>query len=155
MFRTIFNYMDRRIYINENNNYNNLNSSSPKYVIYSGHDSTVGAVDVFLNAEYNIPYENPEYTTSLFFELWEIDNKYYIKYLVNHKEKGMYEYNYFKQNTISKLFTQNEVEEICLEKSDKKETIFKKICFILISIALVCLLLLIVLFLLYKKRNLL
>lgn len=157
MFRTIFNYMDRRIYINEHSELNDLNTSSPKYVIYSGHDSTVGAVDVFMNAEYKIPYENPEYTTSLFFELWEIDNKYYIKYLVNLKEKAFYEYDYFKQNTMDRLFEQNEVEEICLgernDKTIKKETIFKTIFFVVISIAIVCFLLLLVLLILYKKKR--
>ena len=61
--------MDRRIYINEHNDFKDINSSSPKYVIYSGHDSTVGAIDVFLKDVFNISYENPEYTTSQYFEL--------------------------------------------------------------------------------------
>jgi hypothetical protein len=80
IFRTIFNYMDRRIYINEHIEYKDINSSSPKYVIYSGHDSTCAAMDVFLKAEHNISYDKPEYTYSQYFELWEIDNKYFIRY---------------------------------------------------------------------------
>ena len=157
MFRTIFNYMDRRIYINEHNEYKEINSSSPKYVIYSGHDSTCGAVDVFLKAEFNIPYDNPEYTTSQYFELWEKDNKYYIKYLVNQEEKGFYEYDEFKEKITGKLFPQDEIEEICngKERSNiiKRDNIFKKIFLIVISITIVTLLLLISLLILEKKRK--
>ena len=158
IFRTIFNYMDRRIYINDNH-LKNTNSSSPKYVIYSGHDSTVGAIDVFLKDVYYIPYENPEYTTSQYFELWEIDNKYYIKYLVNQKERAFFEYDYFKNNTMEKLFSQDEVEEICLGSEPDKnhiieqEDIFKKIFFIVLSIGIVAFLLLISLIILEKKRK--
>ena len=158
MFRTIFNYMDRRIYINEHNEYKEINSSSPKYVIYSGHDSTCGAIDVFLKAEFNISYDNPEYTTSQYFELWENNNKYYIKYLVNQKEKSFYEYDEFREKITSKLFPQDEIEEICNGKERinliiKRENIFKKLFLVVISIGLVTFLLLISLLLLEKKRK--
>ena len=154
MFRSIFNYMERRIYLNEHNNYNSINSSSPKYVIYSGHDSTVGAVDVFLNAEFNITYENPEYTTSQYFELWEIGNEYYIKYLVNQKEKAKFKYDDFKKMIKDKTFIQDEVEEICFgNKKIEKENIFKTIFFIILSMAIVAFLLLISLLILEKKRK--
>ena len=156
IFRTIFNYMDRRIYINEHNDFKDINSSSPKYVIYSGHDSTLGAIDVFLKDVHNIPYENPEYTTSQYFELWEINKKYYIKYLHNQKEKARYEYDIFKNKTMEKLFSQDKVEEICLGPKKRileEEDIFKKIFFIVVSIAIVAFLLLIALLILDKKRN--
>ena len=156
IFRTIFNYMDRRIYINEHIEYKDINSSSPKYVIYSGHDSTCAAMDVFLKAEHNISYDKPEYTYSQYFELWEIDNKYYIKYLVNQKEKGFYEYESFKKKTSEKLLPQDEVEEICYGEKNiiiKKENIFKKIFLILIAIGIVAILLIISLIILEKKRK--
>ena len=156
IFRTIFNYMDRRIYINEHNDFKDINSSSPKYVIYSGHDSTVGAIDVFLKDVFNISYENPEYTTSQYFELWEINKKYYIKYLYNQKEKGSYEYDIFKKTTLENLFTQNKVEEICLGPKKRileEEDIFKEIFVIVVAIAIVAFLLFISLLILDKKRN--
>ena len=155
MFRSIFNYMDRRIYINEHNDSKEINSSSPKFVIYSGHDSTVGAVDVFLKNEFNISYENPEYTTSQIFELWQIDNEYHIRYLYNQKEKAIYKYNDFKMKTLDKLLSQNQVEEECFGNNRiiEKENIFKRIFLIIIGIAIVLFLLLISLILLEKKRK--
>ena len=158
MFRSIFDYMDKRIYLNEQNIYDSINTSSPKYVIYSGHDSTVGAVDVFLKAEFNISYENPEYTTSQYFELWKNndDNNYYIIYLVNQKEKAIYKFEEFKKMIFDAILPQDKVEYICLGKNDriiKKENILRKIFFIIISIAIVCFLLLISLLILEKKRK--
>ena len=159
IFRTIFNYMDRRIYINEHNNFKDINSSSPKYVIYSGHDSTLGAMDVFLKDVFNISYNNSEYTASQYFELWEIDKKYYIKYLINQKENEnyIYEYDIFKKKTSENLFSQDKVEEICLGPSNKRaikeDNIFKLILFISCPIAIVVFLLLILLIIIDKKRK--
>ena len=158
MFRSIFNYMERRIYLNEHDSYDSINSSSPKYVIYSGHDSTVGAVDVFLEAEFNITPDDPEYTTSQYFELWRNETGYYIKYLINQREKATYKFEEFKKMINEKTFSKEEVEEICLGKKEEKikeENIFKKIFFIILSIGIVFLLLLIVLIILeIKKRKL-
>ena len=140
MFTTIFNYMDRRIKLNEKNNTNKLDPSSPKFVIYSGHDSTVSAMDVFLKAEFNIEYENPVYTTSQLFELWQNKSGYFVKYLYNQKEKAVYELNDFKEKINKKILSENEVNEICRVKiisSIKKENIFKKVFIIIIGMVII------------------
>ena len=156
MFRTIFNYMDRRIYINEHSDYKEINSSSPKYVIYSGHDSTSGAINVFLNQTLNISYDRPVYATSQYFELWEKDKKYYVKYLVNQVKKGEYEYEIFKDQILGTIFSEDEIEEICFgETTIKKESFVRTLFFIVVSILIVALLLLISLIILGKmKKNL-
>ena len=158
VFRTIFNYMERRMYINEHSDLKDINSSSPKYVIYSGHDSTLGSIDVFLKDVFNISYSNSEYTASQYFELWEINNKYYIKYLLNQKEIANSSYDIFKKKTLENLFPQEEVEEICLGSSNKKakkekNNIFKLILFITVPIAIIIFLLLILLIIIEKKRE--
>ena len=160
VFRTIFNYMERRMYINEHNDYKDINSSSPKYVIYSGHDSTLGSMDVFLKDVFNISYNNSEYTASQYFELWEINNKYYIKYLINQKENdnSTYDYDSFKKKALENLFPQDEVEEICTGSKKRtikedKNNIFKIICFVAVPIAILAFLLLILLIIIEKKRE--
>ena len=155
MFITIFNYMDRRIKLNEKNNTNKLDPSSPKFVIYSGHDSTVSAMDVFLKAEFNIEYENPVYTTSQLFELWQNKSGYFIKYLYNHKEKAIYELNNFKEKINKVIFSENEINEFCgisdehyIEQRSLYETIFYIIC----GIVFILILLLISLYILNRKK---
>ena len=154
LFRTIFDYMDKRIYLNEHNNSDSINSSYPKYIIYSGHDSTVAAIDVFLEYEFNITFDIPEYTTSQYFELWEINKTYYIKYLVNQKEKAKYEFSRFKKAIFEKIIPKDELEDICFGRNDTaKENLFKILFFSSISLATVCLLLLISLLILEARRK--
>jgi hypothetical protein len=162
VFRTIFNYMDRRIKLNEEHTPDKIDPSSPKFVIYSGHDSTIAGMDVFLKAELNIDYEIPEYTTSQLFELWQNKSGYFVKYLYNQKEKAVYELNDFKNKINKKLLSQDEINEICKDKSLQynsktaiKNKFYEKIFFIIDGLVVVLIALLILkrlLFYLYRKQ---
>ena len=140
VFRTIFNYMDRRIKLFEENNPDKIEPSSPKFVIYSGHDSTVAGIDVFLKSVFGIEYDNPQYTTSQLIELWHNKSGYYVKYLYNQKEKGTYKLNDFKEKINKNILPEDEINEICRVKiisSIKKENIFKKVFIIIIGMVII------------------
>ena len=144
VFRTIFNYMDRRIELFKENKVNKIDPSSPKFVIYSGHDSSISTIDVFLKAVFDIEYENTEYTTSQIFELWHNKSGYFVKYLYNQKEKATYELDYFKDKVNNKLLSQKEINEICGVNNDnknintfKKDNIYKKIFIIIIGLVII------------------
>lgn len=140
VFRTIFNYMDRRIKLFEENNPDKIDPSSPKFVIYSGHDSTVAGIDVFLKSVFGIEYDNPQYTTSQLIELWHNKSGYYVKYLYNQKEKGTYKLNDFKEKINKNILPEDEINEICRVKiisSIKKENIFKKVFIIIIGMVII------------------
>jgi hypothetical protein len=140
VFRTIFNYMDRRIKLFEENNPDKIDPSSPKFVIYSGHDSTVAGIDVFLKSVFGIEYDNPQYTTSQLIELWHNKSGYYVKYLYNQKEKGTYKLNDFKEKINKNILSEDEINEICRVKiisSIKKENIFKKVFIIIIGMVII------------------
>ena len=140
VFRTIFNYMDRRIKLFEENNPDKIDPSSPKFVIYSGHDSTVAGIDVFLKSVFGIEYDNPQYTTSQLIELWHNKSGYYVKYLYNQKEKGTYKLNDFKEKINKNILPEDEINEICQVKiisSIKKENIFKKVFIIIIGMVII------------------
>ena len=159
IFRTIFNFMDRRIKLNEEHTPDKIDPSSPKFVIYSGHDSTIAGMDVFLKAVFNIDYEIPEYTTSQLFELWQNKSGYFIKYLYNQKEKVVYELNDFKNRINQKLLSQNEINEICKDKSFQfnaktaiKNKFYETIFFIIDGLVVVLVALLISLCILKRNR---
>ena len=159
VFRTIFNYMDRRIKYFEENNADKIDSSSPKFVIYSGHDSTLAGMDVFMKAEFNIQYDNPQYTSSQLFELWHNKSGYFVKYLFNQNEKASYELNDFKERVNKKLLSQEEINEICEVNNEvnnieiiESGNIYKKILIIEIGLLIVMLGLLVSLLILKRKK---
>ena len=159
VFRTIFNYMDRRIKLFEENNADKIEPSSPKFVIYSGHDSSLGAVDVFLKDVFDIEYGYSQYTSSQLFELWHNKSGYFIKYLFDQEEKAVYELNTFKEKVNKNLLSESEINEICegnevynIENIIGKENIYKKIFFIEAGIIFICVGLLISVIILKRKR---
>ena len=146
IFRTIFNYMDRRIKLFNEKNEDKIEPSSPKFVIYSGHDSTIAGLDVFLKAEFNIEYETPVFTCSQIFELWHNKSGFFVKYLYNQKEKAVFELNDFKEKINQKLLPESEINEICgmdsgsdknLLMTIEKESIYKKIFITVIGMTII------------------
>jgi len=117
VFRTLFNYMDMRINLDKNGEPDKILSLSPRFVITAGHDSSLAANDLFLKAEFNISFERAEYSHSQYYELWKNENngKYFIKYLVNHELKAIFDYYEFKEKVLPKLYSPEEIDKICNE----------------------------------------
>ena len=144
IFRTIFYYMDKRIKLDEEHTPDKVDPSSPKFVIYSGHDSTIAGMDVFLKKEFNIDYDIPEYTTSQLFELWKNESGYFVKYLYNQQEKAVYELNDFKEKINQRILSESKINEICKiknfiinAKTEKKKNFYQKIFFIIIGLIVI------------------
>ena len=70
----------------------------------------MAGIDVFLKAEFNIEYDNPEYTNSQLLELWHNKSGFFVKYLYNQKEKAVYELNNFKEKVNQKLLPESEIK---------------------------------------------
>jgi len=113
IFRTLFNYMDMRINLDKKNESDKILAESPRFVLNAGHDNSLASNDLFLQAEFNISFERAEYSHSQFYELWRINDNYKIKYLVNHKEKAVFDYYTFKEKVMDKLYTPIEINRIC------------------------------------------
>ena len=116
LFNSLFSYMDKIIESGKNNSVEKNNvSNSPKFVLIAGHDNSLGLNDLFLKHEFGLDFDRAVYSHSHAYELWknEIDNKYYIRYLVNQKQKFELEYEKFKEKVKSKLYSSEKIEEIC------------------------------------------
>jgi len=115
LFNSLFGYMDKIIELDKNNNSDTNKSNSPKFVQIAGHDNSLGLNDLFLKHEFGLDFERAVYSHSHAYELWknEIDNKYYIRYLVNQKQKFEIVYEEFKEKVKSKLYSSEKIEEIC------------------------------------------
>ena len=99
IFRSIFDYMEMRIDLEEKGEGDKIISKSPKFVMVAGHDTTLGANDLFLKEEFDIEYEHAVYCSSQIYELWknELNGRYFIRYLVNQEKKAEFDFKYFKE----------------------------------------------------------
>ena len=147
IFRSIFDYMEMRIDLEEKGEGDKIISKSPKFVMVAGHDTTLGANDLFLKEEFDIEYEHAVYCSSQIYELWknELNGRYFIRYLVNQEKKAEFDFKYFKEKVMSKIYNEKQVIEICDgvgEKENNRSKIIKIIFFISLGLAIICLLIL-------------
>ena len=113
MFRDIFEFMEKRIKLDKENNSNKITPSAPKYVIVSGHDVSLAAFDLYLENKFNIKYTRADYANNQIFELWKKEDKYYINYLINLELGGEFEYDYFKKKVSEDLYSDEDIRAIC------------------------------------------
>ena len=142
IFRSIFNYMEMRINLDKNGEGDKIISNSPRFVMVAGHDTTLGANDLFLKEEFGVEYEHAVYGSSQIYELWknEVTGKYFIKYLVNQEEKAEFDFEYFKEKVWKKIYNEEQVIEICdgvEPKNENKE--IKILFFICLGLLIICL----------------
>lgn len=147
VFRSIFNFMEMRIDLDKKGETNKITNKSPRFVMVSGHDTTLAANDLFLKEEFGIDYEHAVYCSSQIYELWknEQNGKYFIKYLVNQELKAEFDFQEFKEKVWKKIFTEKKVIEICegiKEKDTQKIKIMKILFFISSGMVIICLLIL-------------
>ena len=159
IYRSIFNYMEKRIDLDKKGLSDKIVTNSPRFVIVSGHDTTLGTSVMFLQQEFGIKMSTAVYASGEAYELWknEESGKYSIKYLFNQEEKAVFEYDDFKTKVFKKLYTQKEVEDICEgreEEENQKQSIVLKITFFsMIGLVVLCLFIIICLRLLIKGKN--
>ena len=113
MFREIFEYMDKRIILDKENNQDKITPSSPKFVIISGHDVSLAAFDLFFENKFNIKYTRADYANNQIFELWKKGDKYILKYLINLETSGEFEYYDFKKKVLKELYSDDDIKKIC------------------------------------------
>ena len=99
-----------------------------KFVIYSAHDASIGALEFFMKYAFNLDPEYSTFAESRFFELFLDDkNEPYIRYIKGDgSEKLKMSFEEFKNITDNTTWTDNKVAEFCQfentgEKEEEKE----------------------------------
>ena len=149
--RQLLTWMDNRIKLDKEGKTEQIIGGSPKYTIWSAHDSSLSANEMFFKYVFGTKFINPIVGSSVIIELHKNDtnknNSYYIQYFVNDELLLKIDYNLFKEN-ISRLFwSEEEINKFC-KFSDFSEyksilnnykiCIFVTVIFLLISIYLNC-----------------
>ena len=115
MFRSIFNYMDLRIKLDKNSTPDEIIAEAPRFVILSGHDTSLAPIDIFMESEFGIDFGMATYASSQTFELWKngTTGKYSIHYLFNQKLKGIFDFDEFKIKVNNKTYAHEQIKNIC------------------------------------------
>ena len=149
--RSLLNWMDIAI-----NSYKNNIDQYVKFVIFSAHDSTIGALESFLKHAFNIYLDTCPFADSRYFELYVNDNgDYKVRYLKgDNTEKLNILYDDFNNKIMEKIWTNDEVLEYCkLTKNEEKKDYFLEISIMIILVIFNAVLIVFLLVLFFKKNE--
>ena len=135
--------MEMRIDLDKKGEPDKIISRSPRFVMVAGHDTTLGANDLFLKEEFGVEYEHAVYCSSQIYELRknEENGKYFIRYLVNQEIKAEFEFKYFKEKVWKKIYNEKEIIEFCDgKKENNNNKIVKIVFYINLILAIICIL---------------
>ena len=115
--RQLLIWMDNRIQLDKEGKNNHLIGGSPKYTIWSAHDSSLAANEMFFKYVFETKFINPIFGSTIIIELHKNatsnNNTYYIQYFVNDELLLEIEYNIFKDNILKYLWTEKEINQFC------------------------------------------
>ena len=88
---------------------------SPKFLMYSGHDYIIAAVELFLNKAFGINCYYPDFAANQFFELHsdEKNKNYTVKYFYDGKLLLDIDYLEFKKKINKIVWSQEEITRFC------------------------------------------
>lgn len=141
----IINWMDKRIGINDNNHSAYL---SPKFVIYSGHDSTIASIASFLKKAFDCNYEDTPFGTSQFLELHKREGgDFWVEYYYNGALRLNITYAEFKDRVTKTAWKEERVDDFCYIPTIKDRLILS------LTLLLIASLVIAISLLLYCSRN--
>ena len=145
------------------NNYNN-----PKMFLFSGHDGTLGSLELKLKDTFNfeklIP---PSFASSLNIEIYKKNNlkkndlndsDYEIEIYFDGEYLTTVQYDEFKKNLLKNVMSENEIERFCELESylkDKKLQKYKNLStiFIVFTIIITIVAIVLIMILIYNKKD--
>ena len=157
-FRMLLNLMENRIELFKQNKSDYLNYNYPKFFIVSGHDTTIGGIQSFMNKVFDTEIIRPKFAANLYFDVEydDSDNNFYVNYIYNDDVLKKIEFNEFKNKINNVLWSDKKIKKYCKFKyiyyddDDKNKIIF----YIIIGIlSLLVIVLSIVIIYLIKKKN--
>jgi hypothetical protein len=108
MMEDLIKYLDNKI--------NNINDNL-KMVIDLGHDVTVTPMQIFMHEAFNVDYTVCDFSCNIYFELHKEEfngkHKYYIEYYVDEQLRLKINYDSFKKNVISTIWSEKEKDKFC------------------------------------------
>ena len=140
LLRNMLKNMELRISLDKENSPDKISSNSPRFYIISGHDTSLAPIDIFMKSEFGIDFEMATYASNQIFELWKnsTTGKYSVHYIYNFEEKGIFDFDFFRNKLLSKIYNQDQIKRICYSQlsdfdgnSKNKNSVIENILFII------------------------
>jgi len=153
IIKNLINYMEKRIFIEEGILKENIYEKYPKFLIYSGHDSTLIGIMLWMKELFNCKTILPLFSSSIYFELYKNDNlsslkgnfeDYFIKYIINDEELIYLSFKEFKEKSEKYFWNDKEIFDYCkfdIVNVDFKNNEIKFYLFIIFGMVILCLIL--------------
>jgi hypothetical protein len=124
-FEKIINWMDLKIKKDKEGKKNYLGYDLPKLIMYSAHDSTVGAFEEFMYAVFNTSVNYAYFASFANLELVKFgngfnENDYVVNYYFDDKFIGGFNYEFFKKKIMEKLKNSDQIAKYCMFDQEKK-----------------------------------
>ena len=122
IFKDILRYMDNIILHHKENYLLKKKKKIPKFVMYSGHDYIITAVQLYLHEAFNIPCFYPGFAANQFFELHKKDgiddkhlneNHFHVEYFFNGNLLLNVSYPVFKRKISELMWSMEQIVDFC------------------------------------------
>ena len=110
MIKRVLNWMELRM--KKSNNYES-EYSKPKFVLFSGHDSTLFEMQYFLNEIFDIGLQYNDFSSTQLFEVRKYNNIFYVEIYYNDKLKLNITYNEFKHEVEKNIIDDKIIYNLC------------------------------------------
>ena len=137
--------MDERIELDKKGESDKIVGGSPKYTIWSGHDSSISTIQMFMTHIFGTKWFYPIFASTVLFELHKKENNsndkkediYELRYYVNDELLLKINYYIFKNKVNKNLWTQEEIDNFCkfsIVDAKKIDIILKKYKWIILAL---------------------
>ena len=110
IIKRILNWMELRM--EKSNNFES-EYSKPKFVLYSGHDSTLFEMQFFLNEIFDIGLQYNDFASTQLFEVRKYNNLFYVEIYYNDKLKLNITYDEFKHEVEKNIIDDKFIYNLC------------------------------------------
>ena len=110
--RKILIWMDKRIEQDQSPN-KISNYDEPKFVMYSGSDSSIAPFQIFMKLVVDIPLKYPIFSSSIFYELHKDNDTYYVEYYMNDELLLRMSYEEFKEKVKTIIWSDDRIMQYC------------------------------------------
>ena len=130
----ILNWMKLRA--DKNNNFA-CDYEEPKFVIYSGHDSTLFQMQTFLKECFDVKVEKTEFASTQLFELRKYEKKYYVEIYYNDRLKMNITLEEFEKKIKNNIFSESKIDSLCKYKESNNSNSLLYILILVLIISLI------------------